>query len=283
MRTENQESNEINQSKSAASVGDCRSEIVPGATDDGRDWHVGADSIKMPLDNLNRRQAMNRGATWVVLVPSALIAGCNKSDPALLAKGAIQADAVKGAKGPDAGIEPAEATEEKPVVEIDLSGSKVTDAVLAYVARFPRALRSLLLKDTAVTSAGMAQLRGLVSLETLDLAGTKIGDEGLSKIDHLAGLTELYLPGTAVTDAGMASVAKLNGLTKLILSDTAVGDAGVGKMKTLTDLKELQLDRTKLTNAGLEQLKISAVPGNRLCDWEGRDARRHRKAPPRSA
>ena len=41
-----------------------------------------------------------------------------------------------------------------------------------------------------MTSAGMAQLRGLVSLETLDLAGTKIGDEGLSKIDHLAGLTE---------------------------------------------------------------------------------------------
>ena len=66
-----------------ARLGDCRSEIVPGATDDGRDWHVGADSIKMPLDNLNRRQAMNRGATWVVLVRTALIAGCNKSDPAV--------------------------------------------------------------------------------------------------------------------------------------------------------------------------------------------------------
>ncbi len=84
---------------------------------------------------------------------------------------------------------------------LDLSGSGVTDAGLAALARFPNLTR-LHLNRTAVTDAGLAHLGALPRLEYLNLYGTRVTDAGLT---HLAGLTKLqalYVWQTGVTETG---------------------------------------------------------------------------------
>lgn len=193
---------------------------------------------------------MRRGAIGVLVLCAAV--GCNKSGGPGDAAG-LRAEARTALKDLDARVEPENSTPDKPVMEIALSGDKVTDDALAHVARFPT-VQTLRLRNTAVMSAGMARLGGLVALTKLDLSGTKVGDDGLAQITHLAGLRTLLLERTPVTDAGMASVGRLTGLQELRLNETAVGDAGLAELKSLSSLEELGLDRTKVTDAGLPHL-----------------------------
>ena len=198
---------------------------------------------------------MTRGTILLMLAAVAGLTGCNKSGPGTADIAASQAEALAALKALDATIEPAEPNAEQPVTRIELNNDKVTDTTLDYIARFPR-LKTLRLRNTSVTSAGLAKLKGSVDLQLLDLKGSeKIGDDGLAKIAHLAGLRTLSLNGTAVTDAGMANVGRLTGLEVLDLDKTAVGDAGLAKFKSLVVLNELGLNGTKVTDVGLEYLK----------------------------
>ena len=51
-------------------------------------------------------------------------------------------------------------------------------------------------------------LKGLTSLEELDLSDTQITDAGLEDLKGLTRLEELYLHGTQVTDAGIKELRK---------------------------------------------------------------------------
>ena len=51
-------------------------------------------------------------------------------------------------------------------------------------------------------------LKGLTSLQTLDLRGSQITDTGLAHLKGLTGLQTLYLRSTKVTDAGVAELKK---------------------------------------------------------------------------
>jgi hypothetical protein len=204
---------------------------------------------------LAQGDVMHRCMLFLTLTVVGLI-GCQKTGtgggPDVAAQ---QAEALKALQDLGATVEPAEPSPEHPVVEISLSGDKVTDDALTYVARFPK-LKRLSLENTAVTGAGLAKLNGVITLERLNLSGSKrIGDEDLRRIAHLAGINSLRLNDTAVTDAGMPTVARLTGLRALELSNTAVGDAGLEKLKPLIVLKELMINGTKVTDAGLEPLK----------------------------
>src|SRR5262249_47302844 len=90
---------------------------------------------------------------------------------------------------------------------------------------------------TAVTDAGLKELKELKSLRELDLGGTAITDAGLKELKELKGLRELHLSGTAVTDAGLKELKELNRLQWLDLGNTKVTDAG---LKELKELKRLQ-------------------------------------------
>ena len=68
------------------------------------------------------------------------------------------------------------------------------------------------LSNTKVTDAGLAHLKGLPSLTTLDLRRTQITDAGLEHLKGLTNLQHLLLSGTQVTDAGLKH---LEGLTTL--------------------------------------------------------------------
>ena len=93
------------------------------------------------------------------------------------------------------------------VYELNLAGSKVTDAGLAQVGQLPN-LRRLHLEKTAVTDAGLAHLKNLANLEYLNLYGTAVTDAGLANLAGLKNLRSLYLWQSKVTAEGAANLKK---------------------------------------------------------------------------
>ena len=101
------------------------------------------------------------------------------------------------------------------VVELDLSGTKVTDAGMKVVAKLTTLTR-LRLAKTALTDAGVAELATLQSLESLNLYGTKVTDGVFETVKKLANLKRLYLWQTGVTEAGVAALK--SALPKLVVN-----------------------------------------------------------------
>ena len=91
------------------------------------------------------------------------------------------------------------------VTWLDLSGTRVTDAGLATLARMPNLTR-LSLGNTAVGDAGLRHLAGLARLENLNLYGTRVSDAGLDALRALGALRVVYLWGTRVTPEGRAAL-----------------------------------------------------------------------------
>ena len=74
-------------------------------------------------------------------------------------------------------------------------------------------------------------MRALTELRSLDLRGTKISDAGLAGISELATLHSLNLAYTKVSDGGLDNLKRLTNLQLLYLHKTDVTDAGVNKLK----------------------------------------------------
>lgn len=64
--------------------------------------------------------------------------------------------------------------------------------------------------------AGLANLKGLTKLSTLELGETQITDAGLVHLKDLTNLTELYLYRTHVTDAGVKELEQALPSLKII-------------------------------------------------------------------
>ncbi len=95
---------------------------------------------------------------------------------------------------------------EKPVVYVDLKGTKTTDAALM-------------------------RLKGMTKLENLDLTKTQITDAGLEHLKGLTALTSLVLRDTQITDAGLEHLKGLTKLQGVILEGAKVTPGGVEKLK----------------------------------------------------
>ena len=61
---------------------------------------------------------------------------------------------------------------------------------------------------TQLTDAGLAHLKGLTNLQTLDLKGTQVSDAGLTHLKLLTNLQTLWLLGTQVSVAGVQELQK---------------------------------------------------------------------------
>src|SRR5580700_5094501 len=97
----------------------------------------------------------------------------------------------------------------KPVVEVNLSLKKVTEA-------------------------GVKELKELEQLTRLILGGTQGTDAGLKELKHLEQLTELRVIGSPVTNAGLKELKDFKRLTKLDISGCkALTDAGLKELKDL--------------------------------------------------
>src|ERR1700741_4363532 len=80
----------------------------------------------------------------------------------------------------------------KPVVEVDLRGTRVTDVGLKELAGLKN-LHTLDLRKTRVTGAGLKELAGLNNLHTLHLSYTGVADAGLKQLASLKNLHTLDL------------------------------------------------------------------------------------------
>lgn len=114
-----------------------------------------------------------------------------------------------------------------PKIRFDLKRIEPQDLVL--LADDPRS-QYLRLTNDHLTPEGLAALKELKFLRTLDLSQTSFGDE------HAAALGEL------------------DQLRVLLLSNTKIGDPGVRHIGRLIGLKELTLGRTHATGAVLKDL-----------------------------
>lgn len=115
-------------------------------------------------------------------------------------------------------------------------------------------LRRLELSGTAVTSAGLAHLRGLTDLEVLNVCLTAVDDRGL---EHLAGLTtmrRMVVCSSKVTGSGFRHLTGMTRLESINLHSSPASDAGLEAIGRLTSLRRLEVVHTSVTDAGLKHL-----------------------------
>jgi hypothetical protein len=153
-------------------------------------------------------------------------------------------------------VEIDEKAPERPLVKVDLSFTRVTDAGLVHLAGTAR-LRELYLCGTGVTEEGLEHLSGLTNLRVLDLWRCEsLTDASLKHLGGMTGLRRLSLWNTEITDAGLMHLNRLTTLQEIDLSHTEVTDAGLKHLEGLTSLQKIGLiGCEEVTDAGIEGLK----------------------------
>lgn len=154
--------------------------------------------------------------------------------------------ALAGARG-DKGARPA-APED--VVSLSLYSTPVTDAGLAHLKGLTN-LRSLELSFCKVGDAGLAHLKGLSRLESLYLYGTRVKGPGLEHLKGLTKLKSLSLDSALYTDEALAMLAKAD---KLHVVNAAAWRGG-GRPTSAGAVLSFTLRDAPVTDAGLAHLK----------------------------
>ena len=122
---------------------------------------------------------------------------------------------------------------QRPVIEIDLEGSKrLTNGHLHLLLTFDQ-LTVLNLRKTRITDEGAVSIVKLTHLSKLNLADTAITDEGLKEISNSESLTTLILNDTQVTDFGLLKLSQLKNLQSVLLLRTAITDSGEAEIVKL--------------------------------------------------
>jgi len=153
---------------------------------------------------------------------------------------------------------------DKPIIKVDLHGTKVTDADLAILKGL-KELRILDLRLTHIGDAGVANLKNLKKLQTLNLFRSELTDKGLAYLRNLKRLETLLIGGTKVTDAGLSNLRNMQALKKLSLFQTHVTDAGVPHLKRLSKLETLLISGSGITETGTHELQV-ALPRLRFSE-----------------
>ena len=186
----------------------------------------------------DRSQTSQMGLAFALTV---LVAGCEPS------RTPAEAEAIALVERLGGKITPDHQRSGKPIVEVALGGTKITDGELARLAVFTE-LRTLSLFDTSVGDDGLRHLASLASLQTLYLGRTRITDAGLKHLAAPAG------------DGGETQSTGLRSLQTLGLSDTAITDASLDLLAGLAELKSVNLRHTRVTASGVAGLKQSRPP-----------------------
>jgi hypothetical protein len=144
------------------------------------------------------------------------------------------------------------------IAEIEKLGGKVT----VDEKRPGKPVIEVDLASTEVTDAGLEPLRGLLHVIGLSLDNTHVTDTGLRHIEGLTQLVVLSLNKTQVTDAGMNRLQKLPLLRALSLDGTRITDVGLNRLRGLPQLVLLSVQNTGVTEEGVKSLR-KALPN---CD-----------------
>jgi MFS family permease len=89
------------------------------------------------------------------------------------------------------------------LTELDLSGSQVTDEVVAIVSQFPK-LKSLDLSNTAITDQGIELIVSTLQLDHISVANTGISTQSILKL--IGPINSVDLGSLNLTDEDMASI-----------------------------------------------------------------------------
>jgi Leucine-rich repeat (LRR) protein len=140
----------------------------------------------------------------------------------------------------------------------NISGAKLNEGL-----SFLRGLRSiewLELNHSPVTDAGLARLGEIQNIRKLNLLGSRVTDEGLVCLRGLSTLEILNLADTDVTDAGTLYLTKLDSLRNLTLAHSRITNAGVARLSTLARIRTLDLSGTNIDDGACDDLKsLSAI------------------------
>lgn len=139
----------------------------------------------------------------------------------------------------------------------NLSGSEVTDAQMAVLGTLPGLLILQVDHSPAVTSAGLAPVANLSTLERLFANDTSIDDAGLAHLSGLPNLNTVDISHTKVTDAGLKHLVGVPKLEVLRICGNDISDAGVESLKQMTSLKLLNVGGTKITPEGVKALRAA--------------------------
>jgi hypothetical protein len=150
-----------------------------------------------------------------------------------------------------------------------------TDDMMPLLKDLPE-LRTLVIagyfKGTHITSAGLAELRGLSQLTRLAFMDVNIPDSGLEPVSGLTQLQDLMFDGTDFSDIGIRHLRGLTDLRWLSLCYSRVTDSGLADLEQMTHLGALNLDGTAVSDAGLRrltglsQLRLLTLRGTHVTD-----------------
>ena len=130
----------------------------------------------------------------------------------------------------------------------------VTDRTLRAIGRLSHLTQLSFWELPPSSDAGLVHLKGLTSLQDLNLYFTQVTDAGLVHLKGMTKLTNLTLYNTQVTDAGLVHLKGLTNLQELHLGGEKITDKGLVHLKALTSLQKLSVSHTQVTDAGLVQL-----------------------------
>jgi hypothetical protein len=166
----------------------------------------------------------------------------------------------------------------KNLEEFGMVCQSITDGQLVRIGEIPN-LKTLSLGAAIGTAdideKGLAHLKDLTGLQTLDLTNTRAGDVALACFKDMTSLKVLRLGSTlatdkregpqrtslsTLTDEGLASLAKLTSLQTLSLHRTDITGVGFKHLAGLKKLENLELNDTFVNDEGLEQIgKIESL------------------------
>jgi hypothetical protein len=106
--------------------------------------------------------------------------------------------------------------------KLTLGKSEMTPARVNAIGQC-KELRVLYLAGCGLTDAGLAGLKKLTLLESLDISDNpQVTDRGMATVKTLERLQVLYLAKTGITDKGLAELKVLDGLRTLNVGGTKV-------------------------------------------------------------
>jgi hypothetical protein len=147
------------------------------------------------------------------------------------------------------------------------TGSQLTDAALARLARLDHVTRLNLGDGRRLTDDGLQALAGMPGLEELELGGPscKVTDRGLEVLRQLRRLRRFQICWAArISDAGVSNLTFCEDLESVDLMGTPTGD---GAVNALTGRRQLRRFKTgkHVTDRGLALLHRFPV----FASWQG--------------
>jgi len=194
-----------------------------------------------------------RFAPCVVILIAALLAGCSSSDAT-----AIQALEALNKQLVDAGGGQA--------VRLQKDGDKVgaiyvlsnINEVMPHIATLNN-VNEVYFQDNGFEDKHVPYLNGISALNSLVISQTKITDAGVAELAGM-NLEALFLDGTAVTSACLEAVSQIRKLKSLDLGSTNVQD-DLAPLAKLENLEWLVLRDTDLSNLSDESITaLTSIP-----------------------